>query len=100
MLDVKNRALESARFCNCLYGENVVLVAVSASAASFAVMVAFVFSAAFAVTMMMSFVFSAAFAVVVSFSVASAFTAAAVAAAAFAAHAVDEVFDFLVGCFA
>ena len=61
-------------------------VSVSASAASFAVVVSFVFAAAFAIAM--------------SFSVASAFTAAAVSAATFAAHSVDEVFDFLVGCFA
>ena len=61
--------------------------------------VSFVLATAFAIVVM-SFMFAAAFAIVMSFSVASAFTAAAVAAAAFATHSVDEVFDFLVGRFA
>lgn len=75
-------------------------MAVSASAASFAVVVSFVLAAAFAIVVV-SFVLATAFAiVVVFFSVASAFTAAAVSATAFATHSVDEIFDFLVGCFA
>ena len=74
-------------------------VSVSTSAASFAVVMSFVLATAFAIVVM-SFVFAAAFAIAMSFSVASAFTAAAGSAATFATHSVDEVFDFLVGCFA